>query len=294
MNTDGVRLRVRFWGTRGSIPSPGAGSVRYGGNTPCVEIRTTDGALLILDAGTGIRALGRSLVAEARGAPIEGDIFLTHAHWDHVQGLPFFEPLYGAGNRFRIWSEPTLAPRVGAVLREQMSGTAFPVGLDRVNAALELCALSGVLDGRGCEVDALLVRHPGGAAGFRVRARGAAGGSFVYISDNELGAATSDAEAVSARARAVEFARGASVLVHDATFTASECERRRGWGHSHWQEALDLAIDAGVHRLVLFHHSPDRDDLAIDGMVSECRRAVARRGCELCVEAAAEGAVLVL
>lgn len=285
-------MHARFWGTRGSIPSPGRASVRYGGNTPCVEIRTAAGGLVILDAGTGIRGLGRSLVAEARGAPVEGDIFLTHAHWDHVQGLPFFEPLYEAGNRFRIWSEPTLAPRVSGVLREQMSGTAFPVGFERLDAAVELRELRGFHAGPGYHVDALLVRHPGGAAGFRVRGCGAEGRCLVYMSDNELGAAAGDAAAARARELAVGFARGAAVLVHDATYTAAECERHRGWGHSHWKEAVDLAVEAGVERLVLFHHSPDRDDDEIDGMLEACRRTLVQSGRDLRVEAAAEGAVL--
>lgn len=284
-----MTLTLRFWGTRGSIPSPGAATVRYGGNTACVEVRSASGALLILDAGTGIRALGRALVAQAAGAAISGDIFLSHAHWDHVQGLPFFAPMYSAGNHFRIWSAPALARRVGSVLREQMSETVFPVAFDDIAASVELRALEGVFTGPDFTVDALEVRHPGGALGYRVRERGVRGGGIVYISDNELGDAAARPESASTRAAIVEFARGAAVLIHDATFTDIEYEQYRGWGHSRWTDVLDLAAEAGVKRLVLFHHSPDRGDDEIDRMLGTCRDRLGPANASLAVVAAAEG-----
>src|SRR3954463_1135871 len=136
-----MTLRLRFWGTRGSIPSPGPTTVRYGGNTPCVEVRTADDWLIILDAGTGIRELGRSLLA--RGGPISGDIFLTHAHWDHIQGIPFFAPLFHKGNHFTIWGSQSLETSIDRVVRDQMSPTVFPVTFEELDARIDFRSVSG-------------------------------------------------------------------------------------------------------------------------------------------------------
>src|SRR3954466_9772921 len=125
-----MSFRLRFWGTRGSIPSPGPATVRYGGNTPSIEVRTPSGSLVLLDAGTGIRELGRALIARANGAPITGDIYLTHAHWDHIQGFPFFAPAFQRGNRFTIWGAKSLAVSIRRVVRDQMSPVVFPVAFE--------------------------------------------------------------------------------------------------------------------------------------------------------------------
>src|SRR3954467_2362856 len=137
-----MTLRLRFWGTRGSIPSPGSHTVRYGGNTPCVEVRTDNDRLIILDAGTGIRELGRSLIARANGNGIHGDIFLTHAHWDHIQGIPFFAPIFQAGNRFTIWGSKELQTSVDRVIRDQMSPVVFPVSFEELSARIDFCELA--------------------------------------------------------------------------------------------------------------------------------------------------------
>src|SRR5688500_17654412 len=136
-----VTLQVQFWGTRGSIPSPGPQTVRYGGNTPCVEVRTTDGWLMILDAGTGLRELGQSLLHRANGVPIRGDIFLTHAHWDHIQGLPFFAPIFQRGNHFTIWGQRSLEMSIDRVVRDQMSPVVFPVTFEELDASVDFRAL---------------------------------------------------------------------------------------------------------------------------------------------------------
>jgi phosphoribosyl 1,2-cyclic phosphodiesterase len=287
-----MSLRVRFWGTRGSIPTPGAHTVRYGGNTPCVEVRTEDGALVILDAGTGIRELGRSLLESAKGATISGDIFLSHAHWDHIQGLPFFAPIFQRGNHFTIWSAPALARQVDRVVREQMSPTVFPVAFGDINATIEFRALDDVHAGAGYVVRALPVRHPGGALGYRISNSGAGRGGLVYIADNELGQAGEYEASATSHDTLVEFARGASVLVHDSMYTADEYDRHRGWGHSHYEDVLDFALDAEVERLVLFHHNPVRSDEEIDQRLAECRALAARRAKRLEVVAAAEGLTL--
>lgn len=284
-------LTMRFWGTRGSIPTPGAATVRYGGNTPCIEVRTSRGSLVILDAGTGIRALGRALTEGAGGAPIRGDIFLSHGHWDHVHGLPFFAPLFQRGNGFRIWRPAATAEHVDHAVRAQMAPGVFPVAFDEIEATVELRTLNGMHAGDGYVLETFPVRHPGGALGYKIRER-PDGPALVYISDNELGDAPGYDCPSEWRERLVEFTRGAAVLVHDTMYTVEEYERHRGWGHSHYLDALELALDAGVERLVLFHYDPERTDGEIDRHLADCRAAVVQRGGRLEVLAAAEGLTL--
>lgn len=289
-----MSLRVRFWGTRGSIPTPGSDTVRYGGNTPCVEVRTPEGWLIVLDAGTGIRELGRSLLARANGAPITGDVFLTHAHWDHIQGIPFFAPIFGKGNHFTIWGSTSLERSLDGVLRDQMSPVVFPVSFEQVDATIDFRGIAGgtSVAGTGYEVSALDVRHPGGALAYRFRPTAAPERSLVYVSDNEIGAAPGYGDAGAWRAGFVRFARGASVLVHDTTYTTEEYDHHRGWGHSTYADAVELALECGAATLVLFHHEPRRTDEELDRCVAACRAQVQDRGASLQVVAAAEGLTL--
>ena len=288
-----MSLRVQFWGTRGSIPSPGPKTVRYGGNTPCVEVRTADGWLIILDAGTGMRELGRSLLGRANGAPIKGDIFLTHAHWDHIQGIPFFGPIFQRGNHFTIWGSHSLETSIDRIVRDQMNPVVFPVTFEELDATIDFAAIDETKQQRqGFEVSAYPVRHPGGALGYRFTDTSDGGHSLVYISDNELGSGGKYETPVGWRSNLVNFVKGAKVLIHDTTYTADEYDHYRGWGHSTYDDALSLAIESEVEQLVLFHHKPERSDEELDQRVEACREIVKVRGGQLDVVAAAEGMTL--
>jgi phosphoribosyl 1,2-cyclic phosphodiesterase len=288
-----MTLHLRFWGTRGSVPAPGAETVRYGGNTPCLEVRTETNGLVILDAGTGLRPLGRALLAEHADRPIVADIFLSHAHWDHIQGIPFFEPIYESRNRFRIWAPSVLEQDIGRVVRSQMSPAVFPVAFADVRASVDFCEFpEGAWSGEGYRITGFEVQHPGGALGYRLSGTGRDARSFVYVSDNELGSGELYRMADDWRRGLVEFIRGAVLLVHDSTYTAEEYQRHRGWGHSTDEEAVLLALDAGVEELVLFHHKPERTDDEVDRSVARCQALVASRGGHTRIRAAAEGLTL--
>jgi phosphoribosyl 1,2-cyclic phosphodiesterase len=264
--------------------------VRYGGNTPCIEVRTESGWLIVLDAGTGMRALGQSLVAGANGNGIAGDIFLTHAHWDHIQGIPFFAPIFQQGNHFTIWGSKTLETSIDRVIRDQMSPVVFPVTFDGLSARIDFREIAEERHaGNGYEVRAFAVQHPGGALGYRFSGADRTGPSFVYISDNELGPGGTYTARDGWRRDLVDFIRGATLLVHDAFYTTDEYEAHRGWGHSTYEDAVTLALDAGVDELVLFHHKPERSDAELDECLARARELVVRRGGTLRVTAAAEG-----
>ncbi|MCC6929234.1 MAG: MBL fold metallo-hydrolase [Gemmatimonadaceae bacterium] len=269
--------------------------MRYGGNTTCVEVRTDDNHLVVLDAGTGIRELGRSLVADGSGRPIRGEIFFSHAHWDHIQGLPFFTPTFQAGNHFTLWGSPSLERSLEVVLRQQMSPVVFPVNFDQLSARMEVRTLAGPrYDGPGYELQTINVRHPGSALGFRVSANHDANRSVIFIPDNELDPFGDHADSASSRDALVDFARGAKVLIHDAMYTGTEYMEHRGWGHSSYRDAVDFAIAAEVETLVLFHHEPDRSDEAMDEMLALCHKMVLERNGSVNVIAAAEGMELTL
>ncbi len=285
-------LSVRVWGTRGSVPSPGRKTVRYGGNTPCIEVRTSTGWLVILDAGTGIRELGLELVESSDGGGgIQGDIFLTHAHWDHIQGIPFFAPIFGRGNHFTIHGSRSLERSVDTVVRDQMSPVVFPVTFEELDATIDFREVAEERSrGDGYSVEPFEVRHPGGALGYRLRDADGSGG-LVYVPDNELNEAARYEAPADWRSRMVEWCRGARALVHDTMYTAAEYPKFKGWGHSTYDDAVELALEAEVETLVLFHHRPERTDDDVDRGLAHCRDLVARSGGRLAVQAAAEGMV---
>ena len=268
---------VRFWGVRGSIASPGPQTARYGGNTSCLEVRCGD-TRLILDAGTGIRPLGEAL---ARQGPVDLDLLLTHSHFDHICGLPFFAPVFDPDSRVRLWAGH-LPPdrRLRSVLRTMMSSPLFPVPVEifRADCAFRDFDCGEVLEPKpGVTVRTIPLNHPDRAVGYRIEF---AGRSFCYITDTEHGGGDRD--------RLVEFVREAEVMVYDSTYTDQEYSARIGWGHSTWQECLRVAEAAGVGRAVLVHHDPARTDDELDRIGAEAAAMrpgtlVAREGLELTV-----------
>jgi phosphoribosyl 1,2-cyclic phosphodiesterase len=288
-------VKIRFWGTRGSIPTPGQRTVRYGGNTACVEVRDLAGHLLVLDAGTGLRELGLQLNGTS---PLTVDLLLSHLHWDHIQGIPFFAPIFQRGNHFTIWGARSMQTSIDRVVRDQMSPVVFPVTFEQVDAVIDFREMSELEEcpgtGGNYTVRAFSVRHPGGALGYRFAERHDGAGALVYISDNELSPHAKYDTPAGWRSALVDFVRGADVLVHDAMYTVEEYDHHRGWGHSTYGDAVALAIEARVKTLVLFHHKPERSDDELDRRVEECRAAARTAGSTLSIIAAAEGLTLSL
>jgi phosphoribosyl 1,2-cyclic phosphodiesterase len=284
---------VTFWGTRGSIPTPGAHTARYGGNTPCVAVEGAGGQLVILDAGTGIRALGLKLVEHQNGA-VNAEILLSHAHWDHIQGLPHFKPFFAPGNAVRIWGSRQGTMSLEAILRQQMDPAVFPVPLDALSAKLTVQQVEpGEFSIGEFRVRAMKLRHPGTTLGYRLTPV-AGGPSMAYVTDNELGGGGHYETGASWRTQFVEFLRGVDLLIHDAMYTPAELEGHRGWGHSTYAEAVALAADAAAKRLMLFHHEPEHDDAAMDALLAAARGEAKRRGAPAEVLAAQEGVQLTL
>jgi ribonuclease BN (tRNA processing enzyme) len=249
--------------------------------------------LVILDAGTGIRALGLQLVEKQNGA-LRAEILLTHAHWDHIQGLPYFKPFFSAGNAVRIWGSRQGTTSLEAILRQQMDPAVFPVPLDALSAALTVQEVAaGEFTVGEFRVRAMKLRHPGTTLGYRLTPV-SGGAGLAYVTDNELGAGGHYPVPASWREDFVEFLRGVDVLVHDAMYTPAELETHRGWGHSTYEEAVALAAEAGARRLVLFHHEPEHADDAMDALVAAARQVARARGGPAEVLAAQEGMQLTL
>src|SRR5690349_11344867 len=290
---DRVAYTVTFWGTRGSIPTPGPHTARYGGNTSCVAVEGPGGQLVILDAGTGIRGLGLTLVERQNGA-VQAEILLSHTHWDHIQGLPYFKPFFAPGNAVRIWGSRQGTTSLEAILRQQMDPAVFPVPLDALSARLTVQqGEPGEFAVSTFRVRAMRLRHPGTTLGYRLTPA-AGGASMAYVTDNELGPGGHYGTPASWRKDFVMFLHGVELLIHDAMYTPQELEEHRGWGHSTFEEAVALAGEAGVKRLVLFHHEPEHGDEAIDALLAAARRQARTKGLPAEVLAAQEGMILTI
>lgn len=257
-------MLLRFWGVRGSTPTPTRENLRYGGNTPCLELRTRAGHLFIFDCGTGLRQLGRSLAAEFGSRPIRARIFLTHYHWDHIQGIPFFVPLYNPRNIFDFYGYRFPGASMRKALQGQMTQPYFPVDMSVMRATRHFVEIAEhVRTYRDLRIRTRWLNHPQGCLGFRLESHGKV---IVYATDNEPGDAQGDKNVR-------ELAQDADIFIYDAQYTPDEYRTMYiGWGHSTWEEGVKIAREAGVKRLILFHHDPGHSDRIVEGIQRTARR----------------------
>jgi phosphoribosyl 1,2-cyclic phosphodiesterase len=283
-----VTYTITFWGTRGSIPTPGPQTARYGGNTACVAVAGRKDELVILDAGSGIRPLGRDLLRSGNSG-INADILLSHTHWDHIQGLPFFQPLNVKGNSVRIYGSAQEGVGLESILDRQMDPMVFPIPLRALAAELTVTEIEGgAFEIDGFTVEAFRLRHPGTTLGYKlVPVRG--GPTMAYLTDNELGPGGNYTVPENWRAELVRFLGGVDTLVHDGMYSDELMAQRAGWGHSTPKQAVELAIECRARRLVLFHHEPEHDDEAIDQLLARARADAKNLAARLVVDAASEG-----
>ena len=273
-------LSIRFWGVRGSIPTPGPGTERYGGNTTCLELRCGD-TLVVIDAGSGIRDLGLSWLREFGDKPIQANLLFTHLHWDHIQGFPFFAPAYRKGNTFEVYGEERPDGGIRELLGGQMRGSYFPVPLEAMQSNLVFKTTAPQFNVGPIAVRTTHLPHPGGCLGYRLEAGGS---TFVLATDSELDMVALNKDEIKADARAprqydpalLEFFANAHMLVIDCQYTDEEYRSKRGWGHNGMATVLDLCRQVRPDSLVLFHHDPQNDDAMVAGMVDD---ACGRLGC---------------
>jgi phosphoribosyl 1,2-cyclic phosphodiesterase len=261
----GLRMELKFWGVRGSIPTPAPENLGFGGNTTCLEVRLGNGDVVIIDGGTGARKLGLDLLQRSAGQSLNLNLLMTHFHWDHIQGIPFFAPLYSPANHIRFLTTKP-AEEVRNILEGQMTHPYFPVAFDLLAAKREFHSMDGKIGQKLCNdmltVHSFPLNHPQGASGYRMESGGAV---IVHACDHEHGDPVLDKTIR-------EYAEGADVLVYDAQFTPEEYPSKKGWGHSTWMEGIQVARDAGVKQLVLAHHDPSHTDEFMRGVLEAARQ----------------------
>ncbi len=257
---------ITCWGARGSIPVSGQEYIKYGGDTTCMEIRAASGDVIIIDAGTGIRRLGNKLIATE---PRIYHLLLTHAHWDHLLGFPFFKPIYGKGTQITMHGCPFAQQSIKYIMSKSMTAPYFPVEFHQLQAEFvfrEPC--SDAFDIGSIRITPISLSHPNRGMGYRFDEGGK---SFVFLTDNEL---TFQHPGGRTFREYAEFSAGADLLIHDAEYNEVQYRNTKGWGHSVYTDALRLAREAGVKQFGLFHHNQDRSDAELDGMVADCRKRV--------------------
>lgn len=264
-------MLIRCWGSRGSIPVSGKEYLKYGGDTTCIEIRTKDDSIVIIDAGSGIRRLGNSLVKEGKK---EVNIIFTHAHWDHILGFPFFKPLYIKGTQINMLGSPVAQESIKQIISKTMQAPNFPVRFEDMKSEISyIVACPDWFKIKGLSITPVHLSHPNQGLGYKFTEDSK---GFVFITDNELthmhpnGLKFEDY---------IEFARGADLLMHDSEYLPEEYAKfTKTWGHSVYLDSLALALEAGVKRFGLFHHNQERTDEQIDKMVLDCRRIIKEKG----------------
>lgn len=273
-------VTVKFWGVRGCIPSPGASTVRYGGNTSCVSIDFGSDKILILDAGTGIREMGKTIAKHIA----EIYILLSHSHWDHIHGFPFFKPIYQTNKKIYVF--PSLhGEELVCSLIEQMDGAYFPVGPADLPSQYECVPRKAIsfLRDQGFDISQISINHPGGGYGYRIVNKGR---TVVYITDNELNPPYEKATELDEFIRFCEFA---DVLIHDSQYIEQDMPYKHGWGHSLVSQVCELALAADVKHLILFHHDPDRTDEEVDSIQARARSWFQKNNSKIQCTAAFEG-----
>lgn len=286
------KIELTFWGTRGSIPSPGKDKSKYGGNTSCIEVRLPNHELIIFDGGTGIRELGNSLLL--REKKVRAHIFLSHYHWDHIQGLPFFAPAYHAGNSLTILGAEHPEFPLEKILSSQMESIHFPVKSSSLSAHINLKKLSlGNYSIAETEVKTIKTNHPGINFSYSLTFDDR---KLIYMTDNELLPRIAKAKSHIAYEREdfVRFIHGADILIHDAQYSDKDYLEKKGWGHSTWKETAKLAAEGEVKHLVLFHHDPNHSDSIIDSFVKECKEELKKMKASLKCSGAMEGKTIAI
>jgi phosphoribosyl 1,2-cyclic phosphodiesterase len=289
---------VRFWGTRGSIPTPGHKTRRYGGNTSCVELRLND-LLFVCDGGTGLRELGLDL-AERAPEGVEAHLLFSHMHWDHIQGFPFFVPAYAPKNKLHVYEVTAGETRVQRLLHRQMQSEYFPVSFSDLGATITPGYFdSGQLSLAGVRVRCLEQPHPGRSFAFSFEANGK---KIVYATDSELDLTLRNAEAARRdpllmrliQSEIVRFVADADLLIADGQYTDAEYPTRVGWGHATASCVVDLAVQARVKQCAIFHHDPMHADETVDAKIESCRERARAHGSDVVVFGAREGVELKL
>jgi len=287
---------LKFWGVRGSIPTPGPDTTRYGGNTPCVELRCSEDVFFILDAGSGLRALGQHLLK--LGKPVKASIFISHMHWDHIQGVPFFTPAYIPGNKFSFYSVMDGEKNIGDVLSDQMNPVNFPVDINEMNAEFDFNVLyEGKYEIEGIKIETFYLNHPGNALGYKFFVNGK---SIVYVSDNEPYAVRPELKSETDNPdellflednnkRLIKWIAGADYLIHDAQYTPEEYKTKYQWGHSPYDYTVKVALQSKTKNLILYHHDPVHNDDFIDSMVDASKKLSWQSGGDMNILAAKEG-----
>jgi phosphoribosyl 1,2-cyclic phosphodiesterase len=306
-------MKVRFWGVRGSLPVPGAKTERYGGNTSCVEVRSAAGTRVVVDAGTGIRKLGKELAADGEAGRARVHLLISHTHWDHIQGLPYFAPLYQRGNKMAVYARKRDDLHLQAVFASQTHDPYFPVPFAEADAAIEFNELTDEAKFSIDDVNVACARlnHPYIATAYRLTTDGA---SIVYVSDTApfsdilfedqfIARPPSPGAELPAKDRqrlakmregVIRLCEGADLVIYDTMFTPEDYQRIPHYGHSRPMDAVEVCGEAGASRLALFHHAPERTDAEVDAILADTRAAAGKSARNLDVVAAYEGLELEL